>query len=91
MTSGKANWKATAALHLGKGAGFQQFTATVGDLTLEIDVTRWGEGHLRANGFEIAHTDNAKDARQAFRELRRMAEGFLQKQIATPRDQLSRK
>ncbi|HWI26309.1 MAG TPA: hypothetical protein VN668_05025 [Stellaceae bacterium] len=44
---------------------------------MEIDVTRWGEGHLRANGREIAHTSSAKDARQAFRDLRKKAEQFL--------------
>ena len=43
--------------------------ATVGDDKLEIDVAPWGEGHLKVNGREIAHIDDAKDRRQAFREL----------------------
>jgi hypothetical protein len=76
--SRKPDWKPNTALPVGKGATTQQFTATVGDYRLEIDVTRWGEGHLRANGREIAHTSSAKDARQAFRDLRKKADQFLQ-------------
>jgi hypothetical protein len=51
--------------------------ATVGDKRLEIDVAPWGEGHLKVNGREIAHVDDAKDRRQAFRKLAKAAEHYL--------------
>jgi hypothetical protein len=58
---------------MGKGATFQQFVATVGVDTLEIDVAPWGEGHLRVNGREIAQVKDRKDRRQAFRDLKQVA------------------
>ena len=55
----------------------QEFIATVGNKKLEIDVAPWAESHFRINGREIAHIDDAKDRRQAFRELEKMAIRFL--------------
>ena len=56
----------------------QEFVATVGDVKLEIDVAPWGEGHLKINGQEVGQVTSAKDRRQAFRELKQMAERYLQ-------------
>ncbi len=47
---------------------------------LKIDVAPWGEGHLKVNGREIAHIDDAKDRRQAFRNLKKIAENYLEAQ-----------
>ena len=47
---------------------------------LEIDVAPWGEGHLRVNGREIARVNDAKDRRQAFHELKQIAERYLEGQ-----------
>jgi hypothetical protein len=69
--------KAKEGLAAGKGATVQEFVATVGDKRLEIDVAPWGEGHLKVNGWEIAHVDDAKDRRQAFRKLAKAAEHYL--------------
>ena len=77
MTSGKIDWKTNVNLAAGKGATTQEFSATVGPSKLEIDVAPWGEGHLKINGREIARVDDAKDRRQAFRELDKMAIRYL--------------
>jgi enoyl-[acyl-carrier protein] reductase I len=77
MPANKVDWKTNEKLAVGKGATSQQFFATVGAEKLEIDVAPWGEGHLRVNGREIAHIDDAKDRRQAFRELNKMAIRYL--------------
>ena len=63
---------------MGKGATVQEFTAIVGANKLEIDVAPWGEGHLKFNDQEIAHLSDAKDRRQAFRDLKRIAEHYLE-------------
>ena len=76
MTSGKIDWKTNVNLATGKGATTQEFFATVGPNKLEIDVAPWGEGHLKVNR-KIAHIDDAKDRRQAFRELDKMAIRYL--------------
>jgi hypothetical protein len=78
----KPEWKTNEALAVGKGATVQEFVATVGEDRLEIDVAPWGEGHLRVNGVELAHVDNAKDRRQAFRKLNQIAERYAQAQAA---------
>ena len=57
----------------------------MGDDKLEIEVAPWGEGHLKVNGREIAHVNDAKDRRQAFRDLKQMAEQYLQAQPSNPR------
>ena len=67
MTSTTLDWKTDEKLAVGKGATVQQFVASLGGNKFEIDVAPWGEGHLKVNGREIAHVDDAKDRRQAFR------------------------
>ena len=59
----KPDWKPNEGLAVGKGATVQEFSATVGDDKLEIDVAPWGEGHFKVNGREIAHINDAKDRR----------------------------
>ena len=81
MASVKPDWKAKEGLPVGKGATFQQWVAAVGKLKLEMDVAPWGEGHLKVNGREIAHVKDAKDRRQAFRNLNSIAERYLQEQV----------
>jgi enoyl-[acyl-carrier protein] reductase I len=55
----------------------QEFVATLDKDTFEIDVAPWGEGHFKVNGKQIAHINDAKDRRQVFRELKTMAERYL--------------
>ena len=78
MTTSKPDWTTNERLAVGKGATVQEFVATVGDDKLEIDVMPWGEGHLKVNGTEIAHVNDAKDRRQAFRELKTLADRYLE-------------
>jgi enoyl-[acyl-carrier protein] reductase I len=61
MISRTPDWKTNETLAVGKGATVQEFVATVGNEKLKIDVAPWGEGHLKVNGREIAHIDDAKD------------------------------
>jgi enoyl-[acyl-carrier protein] reductase I len=77
ISAPKVNWKTNAKLAVGKGATVQEFHASVGNEKFEIDVAPWGEGHLRVNGHEIARVEYAKDRRQAFRQLDRMAVRYL--------------
>ena len=84
MPLSKLDWKTNEHLSAGKGATVQEFVATVGDHKFEIDVAPWGEGHLKVNGREIAHVNDAKDRRQAFRELKKAAESYLQAQATKP-------
>jgi len=84
MTPSKPDWRPDESFPVGKGAGVQHFVARVGNCKLEIDVARWGEGHLKANGLEIAHTASAKSAREAFRDLKKIAEQYLKTQAARP-------
>jgi enoyl-[acyl-carrier protein] reductase I len=76
------DWKTNENLPVGKGATVQQFFATVGDHKLEIDVAPWGEGHLKVNGREIAHVKDAKDRRQAFHNLKKIADRHLAEQTS---------
>jgi len=76
----KLDWQTNEKLAVGKGATVQEFVAAAGADKLEIDVAPWGEGHLRVNGREIAHINDAKDRRQAFRELKKVAERYLEGQ-----------
>ena len=80
MTPGKVVWTSNENLAVGKGATVQEFFAKVGPNKLEMDVAPWGEGHLKINGREIAHVNDAKNRRQAFRELDRMAVRHLSEQ-----------
>ena len=84
MTSRILDWKSKEGLAVGKGATVQEHVAIVGDKKLELDVAPWGEGHLKVNGREIAHIDDAKDRRQAFRHLAKTAERYLQGQVLEP-------
>jgi enoyl-[acyl-carrier protein] reductase I len=78
----KPDWKPNEALAVGKGATVQEFVATVGDDKLEIDVAPWGEGHLKVNGRQVAHINDAKNRREAFRALKRIAERYLNERSA---------
>src|SRR5712671_1238046 len=78
------DWKSKDGLAVGKGATVQEFVATFGDQNLEIDVAPWGEGHLRVNGKKIAHVGDAKDRRQAFRNLAKSAEHYVQEKLVEP-------
>ena len=80
MTLSKVDWKTNLGLAAGKGATVQEFVATVGDDKLKIDVAPWGEGHLKINGREIARINDAKDRRNAFRELKKIADRYLEEQ-----------
>jgi enoyl-[acyl-carrier protein] reductase I len=82
MSSTKPEWRTNPDLPVGKGATFQQWVATVGGTKFEMDVAPWGEGHLRANGREIGDIQNAMDRRHAFRELNKMAEDYIEKQLS---------
>jgi enoyl-[acyl-carrier protein] reductase I len=76
MNSGKPDWKANEKIPVGKHK-------------LEMDVAPWGEGHLKANGREIAHINDAKDRRQAFRNLNKLAEDYLAQQTLEPESKRS--
>ena len=82
MSMNKVEWKTNGGMAVGKGATVQEFLASVGADKLAIDVAPWGEGRLRVNGQEIAHLKDAKDRRQAFRELKKIAEHYLQTRAA---------
>jgi hypothetical protein len=84
MTASSPDWKSNESLAVGKGAIIQEFSAIVGNDKLEIDVAAWGEGHLRVNGLEIAHINDAKNRRQAFRDLKEIAERYLRAQALKP-------
>jgi enoyl-[acyl-carrier protein] reductase I len=71
------NWKSNESLPVGKGATLQEFVATAGTEKLEIDVAPWGHGQLRVNGRKIAQISDAKDGRQAFSELKKIAKRYL--------------
>src|SRR5262252_8364214 len=82
MSMSKVDWKSNGHLAVGKGATVQEFMAIVGADKLAIDVAPWGEGRLRVNGQQIAHLKDAKDRRQAFRELKKIAEHYMQTKTA---------
>jgi enoyl-[acyl-carrier protein] reductase I len=82
MTVVKPEWKTKEGLAVGKGATVQEFFAKAGGDKFEIDVAPWGEGHLKVNGREVAHVNDAKDRRQAFRELKKIADRFLERQVS---------
>jgi enoyl-[acyl-carrier protein] reductase I len=71
-------WKTNDALAVGKGATLQQFVATVGKDRLEAEISPWGEGQLKINDREIAHINDAKDRRQAFRAIKMIAERYVE-------------
>ena len=81
MISKRLDWKAKEGFAVGRGATIQAFVASADKSKLEIDVMPWGEGYLRADGQEIAHINDAKDRRQAFRKLADIAEHYLEAQM----------
>jgi enoyl-[acyl-carrier protein] reductase I len=81
----RPDWKSDGDFAVGKGATVQQFVATVDGEMLEIQVAPWGEGLLRANGREVGRIDDAKDRRQAFTRLSRMADSYLEEQARVPK------
>ena len=83
MASKVLEWRTDESLAVGKGATVQQFVATIGDDQLQIDVAPWGEGHLKINGREIAHVDDAKDRRQAFRTIKQIADRYVETHMTT--------
>lgn len=74
----KLDWTTDKNLAAGKGATLQSFSASWGPNKLEIAVAPWGEGHFKVNGVEVARIDDAKDRRQAFREMSRIADSYVQ-------------
>ncbi len=84
MPAIKPEWKSVEGLPLGRGATVQAFTSSVGGETLQIEVSPWGEGSLKVNGREIAHVSDAKDRRQAFREMKKIADRYLEGQPIKP-------
>jgi enoyl-[acyl-carrier protein] reductase I len=79
MPTIKPNWTPNRDLAVGKGATLQQFFATIGPDRLEIEVAPWGEGTLKINGVEIARVSERKNRREAFRDLRSIAERHMRK------------
>ncbi len=77
-------WKLNRNLPAGTDATVQQFFATVGGDRLEIEITPAGDGALKVNGVQIAKVDHAKGTRQAFRDLKKVAERFIRKRQALP-------
>jgi len=77
MSASGLSWTAAEGLAVGKGATVQQFIASRGSDRFEIDVAPWGEGHLKVNGREVAHVNDAKDRRQAFRNLKEIADHYI--------------
>jgi enoyl-[acyl-carrier protein] reductase I len=84
MCAANVDWKTNEKLAMGKGATVQEFTASAGGARLEIDVAPWGEGHLKINGRQVAHVNDAKDRRQAFQELKKIADRYMQGQPVEP-------
>ena len=78
----KPDWKMKEGLAAGKGATVQEFFANIGGDKFEIDVAPWGEGNLKVNGRKVAHINDAKDRRGAFRELKKIADRFLDEEAA---------
>lgn len=81
MTFQRPEWKSNNELPAGKGATAQEFFATVGGYKLEIKVAPWGEGDLKVNGLEVFHIDNAKNRREAFGQLAKVAEQYLKEHL----------
>jgi enoyl-[acyl-carrier protein] reductase I len=78
MTSVEPNWEPNTAAATGKGATVQQFVASARGKKLEIEIAPWGEGRLKVDGREIARVDEATDTRRVFRDLKQIAQRYLQ-------------
>ena len=90
MSPQTVSWTSNDKLPGGRGSSVHQFVATAGDAKLEIHVTPWGEGHLRVNGKQIAHVDDAKSRYQAFRSLKKIADNYLNVQSLRPNGKMER-
>jgi enoyl-[acyl-carrier protein] reductase I len=77
------DWKADETLAVGRGATVQEFIAKLGADLLAIDVAPWGEARLKVNGRQIAHIDYPKDRRQAFREIKKIADRYVETHMIT--------
>ena len=82
MNTIKPSWKPNQGMPVGKGATVQQFVATVGRDKLEIEVAPWGEGTLKINGVQIGQVKDSNGSRQAFRDLKKLAERHMRKRAA---------
>lgn len=89
MSSRPLEWTTDETLAVGKGATVQQFVATLGEDKLQIDIAPWGEGHLKVNGREVAHINDAKDRRQAFRAIKKIAEHYVETHMIKSEDKKS--
>ncbi len=81
MTPIKPHWKPHSA-PAGQGAAIQQFVATVGSATLEIEVAPQGDGTLKVNGVEIAQVRSARSGREALRDLKKIAARHIRRRAA---------
>jgi enoyl-[acyl-carrier protein] reductase I len=73
----KPSWRPNRDLAIGKGSTVQQFVATFGRNRLEIEVAPWGEGTLKINGVQIAQVCDRKGRREAFGDLKKIAERHM--------------
>ncbi len=80
----KVEWKPNESLPMGKGATVQQFVASVGGDRLQINVSPWGEGDLMLNGVRIGHVKDRKNRRQAFADLKKVAEHHMRTRFSNP-------
>jgi enoyl-[acyl-carrier protein] reductase I len=80
----RPTWKLNRNLPVGEDAAVQQFSATVGGDRLVIEITPGGDGALKINGVQIATVDHAKGNREAFRDLKKVAERFVRKRQTAP-------
>jgi enoyl-[acyl-carrier protein] reductase I len=78
MAASSLDWKPNQDFAVGKGAAVQRYAAIVGKDRFEIDVTPWGEGQLRVNGYHAARVDDAADSEQALRRLKLAARRLLE-------------
>jgi enoyl-[acyl-carrier protein] reductase I len=82
MSSVLIDWNANPTLAAGKGATLQQFVAKFGESRLAI-------GFFKVNGKEIAHVSDAKDRRQAFREISKVAQRYVETHMHTRQNKAS--
>ncbi len=82
ITAIRPTWKLNR--NSGKDAAVQHFFAHVGGDRLEIEISPGGDGALKVNGVQIAKVDHAKGSRQAFRDLKKVAERFIRKRQTSP-------
>jgi enoyl-[acyl-carrier protein] reductase I len=79
----KPSWRPNRDLAVGKSSTVQQFVASVGAIRLEIELAPWGEGTLKINGVQIAQVSDRKGRREAFGDLRKIAERHMRQRANT--------